>query len=382
MKRDIIPTILKDLEEKMVFLSGPRQVGKTTLTYQILGAKTDNHPAYLNWDFPKVRVPLMNGEIPADQRLIVLDEIHKYHDWRNLVKGLYDQYKTSIKFLVTGSARLDYYRRGGDSIQGRYHFHRLHPFSLTEAFSNPSKSDLELLLKFGGFPEPLFKGDDTFYRRWQLERQKLVLMEDMISLEKVREVSKVELLYSVLPEKVGSPLSVNSMREDLSVAHETVEHWLQIFENLYVIFRIPPMNSSKIRSVKKEKKMYFWDWSLCREEGARFENLTASHLLRYCNYREDTFGYKMDLGYIRNSDGKEIDFVVIEDGNPKFAVECKLSEKEISPQIKYFSERLDIPQFYQVHLGDADYENSKFRTRVIPFIKLAQLLQEWSAFLK
>lgn len=372
MKLDIIPFILKDLEHKMVFVAGPRQVGKTTFALQMLGADSNEHPAYLNWDFPPVKEPLLRGELPAGQKLIVLDEIHKYHDWRNLVKGIFDKYRSSRQFLVTGSARLDYYRRGGDSLQGRYHLYRLHPISLLDVYTNPNKSDVENLLKFGGFPEPFFKGEEIFWRRWQLERQKLVLQEDMISLEKVREVSKIELLHLLLTQRVGSPLSVNSLREDLSVAHETIEHWLQILENLYLIYRISSFSSSKIRSVKKEKKLYFWDWSLCKDEGARFENLVGSHLFKYCNFREDTLGYKMDLCYIRDTDKREIDFVVTQDGKPKFAVECKLGEKQVSPHIKYFSLRMDIPKFYQVHMGDADFENIDYRVRVLPFHKFTE----------
>lgn len=374
MKIDIIPFILQDLEHKMVFVAGPRQVGKTTFALQMLGAESNEHPAYLNWDFPPVKEPLLRGELPAGQKLIVLDEIHKYHDWRNLVKGIFDKYRSSRQFLVTGSARLDYYRRGGDSLQGRYHLYRLHPINLRDVYTNPNKSDVENLLKFGGFPEPFFKGEEIFWRRWQLERQKLVLQEDMISLEKVREVSKIELLHFLLAERVGSPLSVNSLREDLSVAHETVEHWLQILENLYLTFRISSFSSSKIRAVKKEKKLYFWDWSLCKDSGARFENLVGSQLFKYCNFREDTLGYKMDLCYIRDTDKREIDFVVVEDGKPKFAVECKLGEKQVSPHIKYFSLRMDIPKFYQVHMGDSDFENIDYRVRVLPFWKFTEEL--------
>jgi len=291
MKRQILPYILKDLDEKMVFLAGPRQVGKTTFSLELLKTDSTEHPAYLNWDYPPTRTSLMRGEIPARQNLLVFDEIHKYHDWRNLIKGIYDRYKSSRKFLITGSAKLDYYRRGGDSLQGRYHLYRMHPLSLFEITSTPNDSDLEYLLITGGFPEPFFKSDEIFWRRWQLERQKRIIQEDLIQLEKVREISKLELLNTLLPDRVGSILSVNSLREDLSVSHETVENYLQIFENLYNIYRISPYYTNKIRSVKKEKKLYFWDWSLCKDPGARFENFIGSQLMKYCHFREDVFGY-------------------------------------------------------------------------------------------
>ena len=376
MKRQIMPYILKDLNEKMVFLSGPRQVGKTTFSLELLGTDSTEHPAYLNWDYPPSRTSLLKGEIPAHENLLVFDEIHKYHDWRNLIKGIYDRYKSSRKFLVTGSARLDYYRRGGDSLQGRYHLYRMHPLSLFEISSTPNASDLEYLLLTGGFPEPFYKSDEIFWKRWQLERQKRIIQEDLIQLEKVREISKLELLHTLLLDRVGSILSVNSLREDLSVSHETVENYLQIFENLYNIYRISPYYTNKIRSVKKEKKLYFWDWSLCKDPGARFENFIGSQLMKYCHFREDVFGYKMELQYLRDTDKREVDFIVTEDDKIKFAVECKLGEKQITKHINYFSERVEIPKFYQIHSGKEDFEKVEIRTRVMPALRFLENLEK------
>ena len=376
MKRQILPSILKDLNEKMVFLAGPRQVGKTTFSLELLGTVSTEHPAYINWDYPPSRTSLLKGEIPADQNFLVFDEIHKYHDWRNLIKGIYDRYKSSRKFLITGSARLDYYRRGGDSLQGRYHLYRMHPLSLFEITSTPNDSDLEYLLRTGGFPEPFFKAEEIFWKRWQLERQKRIIQEDLIQLEKVREISKLELLHTLLLDRVGSILSVNSLREDLSVSHETVENYLQIFENLYSIYRISPYYTNKVRSVKKEKKLYFWDWSLCKDSGARFENFIGSQLLKYCHFREDVFGFKMELQYLRDTDKREIDFVVIEDDQIKFAVECKLGEKQISKHISYFSERVGIPKIFQIHLGKEDFEKVEIRTRVMPALRFLEMLEK------
>ncbi len=365
LTRYIHSQVREDLRKKMVFLGGPRQVGKTTLALDILGAENRRHAAYLNWDSPLVRKPLQEGEIPGGQPLIVLDEIHKFPRWRNLVKGFYDTQGDRTSFLVTGSARLDHYRKGGDSLQGRYHHYRLHPFSLGEISTAPNAGDLETLMRFGGFPEPLLAGDSRTWRRWQRERISRVVYEDLRDLENLRQIALVELLVEALPDRVGSPLSINSLSEDLQVAHETVKRWLEILENLYVCFRIPPFGAPRIRAVKKEAKLYLWDWSQVPDKGERFENLVASHLLKYCHFLEDTEGFRMELRFIRDTDRREVDFVVLRDRQPLFAVECKSGEKSPNRTIEYFRNRTDIPDFYQVHPGSRDYVSNG--TRVLPF---------------
>jgi len=365
LTRYLSASIRADLSEKMVFIGGPRQVGKTTVGLSLLRAEGLRHPGYLNWDDPVVRSDLLKGELPGGQKLIVLDEIHKYSRWRNLVKGFYDTKGDRISILVTGSARLDFYRKGGDSLQGRYHYYRLHPFSLCEMNSRPTREDLGLLMKFGGFPEPLLSSNTKSWRRWQKERISRVIYEDLRDLENVREIGLVELLVEALPDRVGAPLSVKNLREDLNVAHETAERWISILENMYVCFRILPYGAPKIRAVKKEKKLYMWDWSQVTGEGERFENLVACQLLKYCHFWEDTEGYRMELRFIRDTDRREIDFVVIQDKKPIFAVECKSGEKKLSQSIRYFRERTKIPEFFQVHMGTKDYLSGG--TRVLPF---------------
>ena len=373
-ERYIEGSVIKDLKEKVVFIGGPRQVGKTTMALHLLGIKKgEEHPAYLNWDIKAHRRNIISEEFSND-KLIVLDEIHKYKRWRGLVKGFYDQYYPKRNLLVTGSARLDYYRKGGDSLQGRYHYFRLHPYSLMEISKNPTKSDLDLLLAFGGFPEPLFKGDTLFWRRWQMERLSRILEEDLRDLERVNEISNLEILLENLPERVGSPLSLESIREDVEVSHDSIRRWLRIFENLYICFRIAPFGSKKIRAVKKEKKLYFWDWSQVENHGLRFENLVASQLLKYCHLKEDIEGFKMELRFIRDTDKREVDFVVLQDGKPLFAVESKTGEKTKSTSAAYFRARTDIPRFYQVHLGTKDYGDEGKDTRVLPFTKFVREL--------
>jgi len=372
INRYIHPFVQEDLKNKMVFIDGPRQVGKTTLALSYLSNGNSIHSAYLNWDNVKNRSALLKGELPKNQPLVIFDEIHKYAQWRNLVKGFYDTFKSDIQFLVTGSARLDYYRKGGDSLQGRYHYYRLHPLSLMELNANPSKSDLESLLKFGGFPEPFLNGKEKFWRRWQRDRLQKVIYDDIRDLENVREISLMELLAGELPNRVGAPLSIRNLRILLQIAPDTCDRWVSIFDQMYYSFRISPYGAPKIRAVKKEQKLYLWDWSVLDEIGYKFENLVACHLLKYCHLREDTEGYNMELRFIRDTDKREIDFVVLQDKKPLFAVECKTGEKQLSPAIPYFRDRTDIPAFYQVHLGEKDVLNNGIR--IMPFVKFCKEL--------
>ncbi len=359
------------LSKKMVFLGGPRQVGKTTLALSLLGPQaTEKHPAYMSWDDPRVPRKLRALELPPQEPLLILDEIHKYGRWRNLVKGIYDIEKSQRKIIVTGSARLDYYRKGGDSLLGRYRYFRLHPFSLLELNKNPSPKDLEALLTWGGFPEPLFSRDATELRIWQRDRVTRVVRDDLRDLERVRDISLIEHLVELLPGRVGSILSVKSLREDLQVDHKTVENWLRMLENLYFCYRVAPYGTPKVRAVKKEKKLYLWDWSMVQKYGARFENLVASQLLKYCHWIEDTEGYSMELRFLRDTDGREVDFVVLKEGKPLFAVECKTGEGAPSKATQYFAQRLPIPRFYQVHLGTAHHEQGKIT--VLPFAQFCR----------
>lgn len=375
--RYLLAPILEVLEKKLIFLGGPRQVGKTTLSQYILAnlqsERMDSEsPAYLNWDILSSRKKILAGELPPNHKTIVLDEIHKYAKWRNLVKGFYDGFKDKKSFIVTGSARLDYYRKGGDSLQGRSRMFRLHPYSVNE-LGLKSSSDLKVLLKFGGFPEPLFRQSEKDLRHWQNDRVNRVVYDDLRDLEKVREISLIEELAEALPSRVGSILSIQSLREDLQVSHEATDRWIGILERLYFCYRIPPYGSPRIRAVKKEQKLYLWDWSTLPSEGARFENLVASQLLKYCHFLEDSEGHKMELRFLRDTDKREVDFVVLKDRKPIFAVECKTGEKQLSPSILYFKERTPIPKFYQVHLGNNDFEKSE-GVRVLPFLKFCEVL--------
>ncbi|MBI3295702.1 MAG: ATP-binding protein [Deltaproteobacteria bacterium] len=364
----------------MAFIGGPRQVGKTTLSLGFLSPPSATHPAYLNWDRATDRSKIVRDDFPLKQKTLVFDEVHKFKHWRNLLKGLYDKYHENHRILVTGSARLDYFRRGGDSLLGRYHYYRLHPFSITEMTKRPSPAELSVLLKFSGFPESLFSQNEDEHRLWQKERMNRVISEDLRDLENVKEISLLLMLAEMLPARVGAPLSLKSLAGDLQVSQPTVARWISYFNNLYFTFTIAPFGSAKIRAVRKLAKIYLWDWSAVEAEGFRFENLVASHLLKFCHYLEDTKGHTMELRYLRDTDGREVDFVVLKDKKPLFAVECKSGERSLSPHVNYFAARTAIPAFFQVHLGEREYGEER-AGRVTPFLTFfAELSERYGPF--
>lgn len=359
--------ITDDLASKMILLGGPRQVGKTTLSKSFIKSQRQ----YLSWDDLDDRAIIKAHKVDPDLKVIVLDEVHKYARWRTLIKGLYDKYHETLKIIVTGSARLDHFRKGGDSLVGRYHYYRLHPFSLAEVDAKFQRATTNRLLTFGGFPEPFVTQSMKELRRWQRERLSRVVFQDISDLGTVKELSKIELLVDLLPSKVGSILSIKSIQEDLEVSPNTVSHWIEILELVYYCYRILPYGPPKVRAVKKSNKLYLWDWAQVEAPGARFENMVAGHLLKFCHFLEDTEGHKMELRYLRDVDLREIDFVVLKDKKPLFAVECKTGESQIARSLYYYRDRTSIPHFYQVHLGEKDYTDGNIR--VLPFEKFCQL---------
>jgi hypothetical protein len=326
----------------MVFVSGPRQVGKTTLAKRILGQSD----GYLNWDIAEHRERILKRELPATP-LWVFDEIHKYRSWRNWLKGLYDGKTSGQQILVTGSAKLDYYRFGGDSLQGRYHHLRLHPLSVAE-LDIQDGADFQQLLRLGGYPEPFFSGSEKFAKRWSREHRSLIIREELADLERVNDLGNLELLAIRLPELVGSPLSLNALREDLQVSHKTVSKWVQMLERLYAVFRLPPFGAPKLRAVKKEQKHYHLDWSLVTDEALRFENMVAAHLLKWVHWQQDVEGRDLELRYFRDVDGREVDFVLVERRKPLQLIECKWSDAPVSRGLRYLKERFPAAEAFQI----------------------------------
>lgn len=340
-----------DLARKMVFLGGPRQVGKTSLGRAVIA----DPRAYLNYDIAADRDAILRGRLPPTDAWF-FDELHKFRGWRNFLKGLYDARPPRPRILVSGSARLDFYRFGGDSLQGRYHFLRLHPLSLAELRTG-APSDLRALLELSGFPEPFLGGNATEARRWSLAYRDRLIREEVTSLESISDLSRLELLAIALPARVGSPLSIHALRKDLQTSHATLVRWLDVLERLYAIFRIAPFGAPLLRAVKKSRKHYHYDWTVVDARPARFENLVASHLLKWVEYQIDTQGRALELRYFRDIDGREVDFVVTErSGRPLAFVECKWDDAPVDTGLRYLVQRFpEVPAWQVSAVGTRDY---------------------------
>jgi predicted AAA+ superfamily ATPase len=374
-KRYLSAFVEEDIKHKMVFLGGPRQVGKTTLAEKI-GEKIGKYDS-LNWDARGDRKRILREQFRGDTDLLFFDELHKYPDWKGYMKGLYDKKKSQYKILLTGSARLNIYKKGGDSLLGRYHYYRLHPFSFAEyAGISPSSSPLKLSFqsipdaheKFqdifdrGGFPEPLFSQNPREQLRWKNERVERIVTEDIRDLENVQKMAKLDITAQMLPDRVASLFSLNSLREDIGVSFQTMSHWIEILENVYYIFRIYPFQSRSIASLKKEPKLFLWDFSEVEKKGERFENCIASHLLKFSHFLEDVYGYKVKLHFLRDQEKREVDFLLIKDNKPWIAVEAKTSNTNISQNLRYFQKKLNIPYCYQVvKTPNIDFEEKGIR---------------------
>ena len=330
-------------------------MGKTTLALNL----TPRSRRYLNWDVLEDREFILAEKFPHE-KVVVFDEVHKFHNWRNYIKGFYDtsKIKARRRILVTGSARLDYYRHSGDSLLGRYYHYRLHPFSAKELGLKTQK-EINDLLVLGGFPEAYLSGSQQQAARWQRMHSSLVINEEVRALEQSLYLSQMQQLALRLPALVGSPLSINALREDLQLAHGTVAKYLDIFERLYLIYRIKAFSSNKMRVVKKEQKHYHYNWAVVPSKGAGFENLVAGHLLKWVHWQQDAMGEDFDLCYFRDVSGREIDFVLTHKGVPVRAIECKVAARSMSPHLAYFKERFPECECLQVHLEKAQSYTTK-----------------------
>jgi uncharacterized protein len=359
MKRYLEPPISDDLHKKMVFIGGPRQVGKTTLAKNI--AETYPVSSYLNWDNRDDKRSILDSVFKGGSKLVIYDEIHKYRDWKNHLKGVFDTKSQELSMLVTGSARLDLYQKGGDSLLGRYFYYRLHPLSIAELMGTQYDRSLGLvfakevhlnlwqdLITFGGFPEIFLSKNLRDLKRWRHDREKRLIQEDVRDVSNIRDLSTLDILTTLLPERVGSLFSMNSMTNDLNVTHKTIAHWMDTLEQMYFCYRIYPFQHTQLKSLRKEPKIYLWDYTGIDDLGAKYENIVANHLLKYAHYLTDVYGLTADVYFLRDKDQREVDFCIVVEGEIEFIVEVKAKKSAISTHLKYFREKLQTNMAFQL----------------------------------
>lgn len=363
---------------QMLFLIGPRQVGKTTTSLDV--SKPFQNSFYFNWDIQNDRLKIIEGPdsiaqaiklntLTKSKPVVIFDELHKYSKWKIFLKGFFDKYSKYVHIIVTGSARLDIYKAGGDSLMGRYFSYRLHPLSVAEIvdpsikkqeISKPKKiSDHKFfdLFMFGGFPEPFLKKNKQFYNRWKRLRAQQLFDEDIRDGTKIQEVSQIHLLAEILKMQIGQQTSYTEFAKKTNVSVDTIRRWLETLKSFYYCFSLQPWSKNVVRSLLKEPKFYLWDWSLVPDLGARVENFIASHLLKAVHFWTDQGLGEYGLYYLRDKEKREVDFLIVKDNKPWILVEAKNSNNGApSKSLYYYQEMLAAEFAFQVAM-DASYEN-------------------------
>jgi uncharacterized protein len=386
--RRLYEHIIKDhfaSETKMVLLAGPRQVGKTTTSRESLPGAL-----YLNWDNDDHRALILRGPqavfqaaggatLRAVRPAIIFDELHKYRRWKTFIKGFYDTYGRQLRVCITGSARLDIYRQGGDSLMGRYFLYRMHPLSVREVVApRVPHRDIQLphpipaatferLLAFGGYPEPYVRAERRFYTRWKTLRLDALFTQDLRDISDVADIARMKTTALRLAEIAAGQLSYSHLANDVQVSVDTIRRWLTLLESLFYCFRVRPYTKNVARTLLKEPKIFLWDWSLVSDPGARRENFVAAHLLKAVHLYTDLGLGTFDLFYVRDKSKREVDFLVERDGIPWFCVEVKSSPQPLSPALHYFQHALKVPHAFQVTF-DAPYVEADCFARHDPVV--------------
>ncbi len=375
-------------QRQMAFVSGPRQVGKTTSCQQ-------HADFYLNWDNSDDRLLILAGEqalaehckldrLRESKATVLFDELHKYPKWKQFLKGFYDKYGKQINIMVTGSSRMDVYRRGGDSLMGRYFLYRMHPFSIAEVLEQtpPSEKHLvqtpqpihagefEALWEYGGYPEPFLKRDRRFSRRWQQLRLEQLLREDIRDVTQIQQLAQLEVLARLLLERSSQQLIYGNLAKEVRVSTDTVRRWVDVLRNLHLGFVIRPWFKNVSRALRKEPKWYLSDWSLVSDAGARAETFVACHLLKAVDAWNDMGLGKFALHYLRDKEKNEVDFLIVNEGMPWMLVEIKLTDEVVSPALRRYFEALQADYAFQVVFNadyvDMDCFSEKHVLKVVP----------------
>lgn len=361
MQRYLDHLVLDDLSSKMVVLTGPRQVGKTTLARQLM--TSFDSPQYLNWDVLQDRAILQRQSWNPRAKLLVMDEIHKMREWKNWLKGAVDGRTPGQAILVTGSARMETFRQGGDSLAGRYFAFRLHPFSVREWCDQrqiPAADALDHLLTRGGFPEPCLAADAAQADRWRAQYFTDLIREDVLEFSRVHEINTMRLFVELLRERVGSPLSLASIARDLAVSPNTLKRYLDILQALYIVFTVQPWHRNVARALLQSPKVYFFDTGLVNgNDGVRLENAVAGMLLKHAHFLRDSAGREIGLHYIRTKDGVEVDFALSEKGDVTQMVECKLGDHKPHRGLARFAAQFAGAEAVQIvyHLRQEEVRN-------------------------
>ncbi len=368
MNRVQLPLVEKDLQRKMVFLAGPRQVGKTHLALTLL--KKTAHGVYLNYDNVEHRAIIAKAAWLPTTELLVLDELHKMPGWKNFLKGVFDTKPARLKILVTGSARLDTFRVSGDSLAGRYFRHRLNPLSVAE-IADATESTIDTLMTRGGFPEPFLAETDQDADRWRMQYVDGLVRTDILDFERIQDLRAIQLTLELLRRRVGSPVSITSLAQDVACSPNTIRKYLDILEALCIIFRVAPFHHNIARSLLKEPKLYFYDTGMVKgDEGLRFENLVAVSLLKHVNAIEDYEGKRATLHYLRTKEKKEVDFAVAVEDQPTTIIEAKFTEGTPTPSLRYFHAKYELPAVQVVrHLRQERLDGTIVVRSALGFLK-------------